>query len=44
MPRRLDEIVETGTGGAVFDWAVGPQVIERLGAETPIVRPVFLRR
>jgi hypothetical protein len=41
MPRRLDGIVETGTGGAIFDWAVGPQVIERLGAETPVVRPVF---
>jgi hypothetical protein len=41
LPRRLDAVVETGTGGAIFDWAVGPQVVERLGADTPVVRPRF---
>ena len=28
VPRRLDGIVETGTGGAYFDWAVGPALVE----------------
>jgi Phytanoyl-CoA dioxygenase (PhyH) len=41
LPRRFDDIVETGTGGAIFDWAVGPQVVERLAVETPVLRPVF---
>jgi hypothetical protein len=41
LPRRLDDIVETGTGGAIFDWAVGPAVVERLAADSPVVRPVF---
>jgi Phytanoyl-CoA dioxygenase (PhyH) len=41
LPRRLDHIVETGTGGAFFDWAVGPAVVERLAADAPVVRPEF---
>lgn len=41
LPRRLDHIVETGTGGAIFDWAVGPAVVERLAADAPVVRPEF---
>jgi Phytanoyl-CoA dioxygenase (PhyH) len=41
LPQRLDHIVETGTGGAFFDWAVGPAVVERLAAEAPVVRPRF---
>ncbi len=41
LPRRFEEIVETGTGGSYFDWGVGPAVVERLAADTPIVRPVF---
>jgi Phytanoyl-CoA dioxygenase (PhyH) len=41
MPRRLDHIVETGTGGAIFDWAVGPAVVERLAVDVPVVRPEF---
>ena len=41
LPRRLDDIVETGTGGAIFDWAVGPAVVERLAADSPVVRPEF---
>jgi Phytanoyl-CoA dioxygenase (PhyH) len=41
LPRRLDDIVETGTGGAIFDWAVGPTVVERLADDTPVVRPHF---
>ena len=41
LPRRLGEIVETGTGGAIFDWAVGPAVVERLAVDAPVVRPEF---
>ena len=41
LPRRLDDIVETGTGGAIFDWAVGPAVVERLAVDAPVVRPEF---
>jgi hypothetical protein len=41
LPRRLDDIVETGTGGAIFDWAVGPAVVERLAVDAPVVRPAF---
>jgi Phytanoyl-CoA dioxygenase (PhyH) len=41
LPRRLDHIVETGSGGAIFDWAVGPAVVERLAVDTPVVRPEF---
>lgn len=39
VPRRFDRIVETGTRGAYFDWAVGEGVIEELAAETPVLRP-----
>jgi hypothetical protein len=41
VPRRFDGIVETGTGGAYFDWAVGSATVERLAVETPVVRPQF---
>jgi hypothetical protein len=41
LPRRLDEIVETGTRGSYFDWAVGAELVEELARETPIVRPTF---
>jgi ectoine hydroxylase-related dioxygenase (phytanoyl-CoA dioxygenase family) len=41
LPRRFDRIVETGTGGAYFDWAVGPAVVERLAVDGPVVRPEF---
>jgi Phytanoyl-CoA dioxygenase (PhyH) len=41
LPRRLDHIVETGTGGAIFDWAVGPAVVERLVGDARVVRPEF---
>ena len=37
VPRRFDGLVESGTEGAIFDWSVSPQVIERSGA--PVLRP-----
>ena len=41
VPARLDRIVDTGTEGAVFPWSVGPGVVDRVSASTPVVRPVF---
>jgi ectoine hydroxylase-related dioxygenase (phytanoyl-CoA dioxygenase family) len=41
VPARLDGLVETGTEGAIFDWAVGPGVVDRVAAATPVVRPIF---
>lgn len=41
VPRRFDHIVETGTHGSYFDWAVGSQLVEYLARETPVVRPEF---
>ncbi len=41
VPKRFETIVESGTGGAIFDWAVGPDVVDRLAVDAPVVRPVF---
>ncbi len=41
VPRRFDEIVETGTHGSYFDWAVGSDLVESLARETAVVRPEF---
>jgi len=38
VAHRLDHIVETGTGGAYYDWAVGDRVVDQLG---DVVRPRF---
>jgi len=40
VSRRLDEIVETGTTGARYDWTVAPDVAER-AAQGSIVSPLF---
>ena len=41
VPRRLEEIVPTGTDGATFDWSVSPQVVEEVAGDLPIIRPHF---
>jgi hypothetical protein len=41
VPRRLEEIVPTGTEGAMFDWSVSPKVVEEVAADHPVVRPHF---
>ena len=41
VPRRLDHIAETGTGGAFFEWSVGPDTAAAEAGDVPIVRPVF---
>jgi hypothetical protein len=41
VPRRLDEIVPTGTDGAKFKWSVGPGAVDRVATGAPVQRPVF---
>lgn len=41
VARRLDHLVETGSGGAYFDWSVGQEVVDRERGNAPIVRPHF---
>lgn len=41
VPRRFDEILPTGTEGAIFDWAVGPDVVARASEGVGVVRPQF---
>ena len=41
VARRFDEIVETGTEGAIFPWAVSPQMVEQVSEDHGISRPVF---
>lgn len=41
IPRRLDELVETGSHGALFDWAVGDGLADELAIDAPVIRPVF---
>ena len=41
VPQRFDEIVETGTGGAYFNWDVGTEVVERVRGDKEVLSPVF---
>src|SRR6266480_214967 len=41
VPKRFDHVVETGTEGAIFPWAVGPGVVDRVSAASPVCRPTF---
>lgn len=41
VPRRLEQVVETGTDGATFPWTVGPGVVERVSVGAPVCRPIF---
>jgi hypothetical protein len=42
VPQRFDEILPTGTEGALFDWSVSPQVVEdAAGGPDAIVSPEF---
>jgi hypothetical protein len=41
VPRRFDHMVESGTFGSWFDWAVSDDVVARYTDETPVVRPHF---
>jgi hypothetical protein len=42
VPRRLDEILTTGTDGALFDWSISPTLVEDVaGDPEAILRPEF---
>jgi len=41
VPRRIDEILPTGTHGAMFPHSIGPALVEEWADDHPIVRPVF---
>jgi hypothetical protein len=41
VARRYDEIVETGTEGAMFPWAVSPDKVEESREGAEIARPTF---
>lgn len=41
VSRRFESIVETGTGGAGYDWSTGPEVVAELGRTNPVVQPHF---
>ncbi len=41
VPLRLEQIVETGTDGANFDWSVSPAVVEAVAGDAGVVRPIF---
>ena len=41
VPRRFEEVLETGTDGAIFPWTVGPGLIDRVSEGTPVCRPTF---
>jgi hypothetical protein len=41
VPRRIPYIVETGTQGATFEWAVGPGTVEVMAKDTPVTSPEF---
>jgi hypothetical protein len=41
VPRRLDRVLATGTGGAHFDWAVGSETVAVAAGEVGVARPEF---
>jgi hypothetical protein len=41
VPKRLREIVETGTHGTPLSWAVGDGLIQRISQDAPVVSPNF---
>lgn len=41
VPKRIDEILETGTEGAIFDWVVSPTMVDDARGDVEIVKPIF---
>jgi hypothetical protein len=41
IARRFDDVVETGTGSADYSWSIGPELVDSLVSEAPIVQPHF---
>ncbi|MFK7977011.1 MAG: hypothetical protein AB8C02_12795 [Halioglobus sp.] len=41
LPKRLDKIQDFGTRGAKLNWVVGPELVQELAEDAPIVYPHF---
>lgn len=41
VPRRLGELVPTGTEGAHFDWSVSERLVEEIMGGEPLATPIF---
>ncbi|NLD77856.1 MAG: phytanoyl-CoA dioxygenase family protein [Acidimicrobiales bacterium] len=41
LPRRFDQLVETGSHGAIFEWSVGDGLADEFARDTPVIRPAF---
>jgi hypothetical protein len=41
IPRRWNELLPTGTDGAMIDNAVGHDLVVRMSEDTPLIRPLF---
>ena len=41
LPRRLEQILATGTEGAALTWTISDTEVREAGAGQPIVRPIF---
>jgi hypothetical protein len=41
VPRRFDEILETGTPGALFDWSVSDELVQEATGGVEPARPIF---
>jgi hypothetical protein len=41
VPRRIEQVLPTGTEGALFDWSVSPAVVEEAAGDVAITRPIF---
>ena len=41
IPRRIDQIVDTGTEGAPFNWSVSQALADREAGSAGVARPIF---
>ena len=41
VPRRFDRVVETGTEGSYFAWAVSDDMVQRVAGDAGVIRPEF---
>ncbi len=41
VPKRFESVQQTGEGGAIFDWAVGPDTVTELSRDAPPIRPAY---
>ena len=41
VPKRIEDILPTGTDDAIFPWSISDKVAEEAAGDTPILRPIF---